>query len=108
PTAQPVNKLAANVKMIHRLSMALPLELDIFQTPPLESRRRSGTVVAIAVILASVFLPVAFIGGIQGRLNIQFAVTIAISMLISDFNALTLSPALSALLVLRLLSSPVA
>jgi HAE1 family hydrophobic/amphiphilic exporter-1 len=62
-------------------------------------REVSGPVVAIAVILASVFLPVAFIGGIQGRLNNQFAVTIAISMLISAFNALTLSPALSALLL---------
>src|SRR5437660_3403253 len=45
----------------------------------------SGPVVAIAVILASIFLPVAFIGGVQGRLNNQFAVTIAISMLISAF-----------------------
>jgi hydrophobic/amphiphilic exporter-1 (mainly G- bacteria), HAE1 family len=59
----------------------------------------SGPVVAIAVILASIFLPVAFIGGVQGRLNNQFAVTIAISMLISAFNALTLSPALAALLL---------
>ncbi len=59
----------------------------------------SGPVVAIALILASVFLPVAFMGGIQGRLNNQFAVTIAISMLISAFNALTLSPALAALLL---------
>jgi HAE1 family hydrophobic/amphiphilic exporter-1 len=59
----------------------------------------SGPVVAIALILASVFLPVAFMGGIQGRLNTQFAVTIAISVLISAFNALTLSPALSALLL---------
>src|SRR6266498_12151 len=59
----------------------------------------SGPVISIALILASVFLPVAFIGGIQGRLNNQFAMTIAISMLISAFNALTLSPALSALLL---------
>ncbi|MEO6723793.1 MAG: multidrug efflux RND transporter permease subunit [Blastocatellia bacterium] len=59
----------------------------------------SGPVIAIALILASVFLPVAFMGGIQGRLNKQFAVTIAISVLISAFNALTLSPALSALLL---------
>src|SRR5499425_3132528 len=59
----------------------------------------SGPVVAIALVLASVFLPVAFVGGIQGRLNYQFAVTIAISVLISAFNALTLSPALSALLL---------
>jgi multidrug efflux pump len=59
----------------------------------------SGPVIAIAVILAAVFLPVAFMGGVQGRLNNQFAVTIAISVLISAFNALTLSPALSALLL---------
>src|ERR671919_1428715 len=59
----------------------------------------SGPVVAIALVLASVFLPVAFIGGIQGRLNNQFAVTIAVSTLISAVNALTLSPALSALLL---------
>lgn len=59
----------------------------------------SGPVIAIALILSSVFLPVAFMGGIQGRLNNQFAVTIAISMLISAFNALTLAPALSVLLL---------
>jgi HAE1 family hydrophobic/amphiphilic exporter-1 len=58
-----------------------------------------GPVVAIALILASVFLPVAFMSGIQGRLNKQFAVTIAISVLISAFNALSLSPALSAMLL---------
>jgi HAE1 family hydrophobic/amphiphilic exporter-1 len=59
----------------------------------------SGPVIAIALILSSVFLPIAFLGGIQGRLNNQFAVTIAISVLISAFNALTLSPALSAMLL---------
>jgi hydrophobic/amphiphilic exporter-1 (mainly G- bacteria), HAE1 family len=59
----------------------------------------SGPVVAIALILAAVFLPTVFIPGITGRLYQQFAVTIAISVLISAFNALTLSPALSALLL---------
>ncbi len=58
-----------------------------------------GPVVAIALILAAVFVPVALMGGIQGRLNKQFAVTVAISVLISAFNALSLSPALSALLL---------
>jgi HAE1 family hydrophobic/amphiphilic exporter-1 len=62
-------------------------------------REVSGPVVGIALVLSSVFLPVAFMGGIQGRLNKQFAVTIAISVLISAFNALTLSPALSALIL---------
>ena len=60
-------------------------------------KKVSGPVIAIALILSSVFLPVAFMGGVQGRLNNQFALTIAISMLISAFNALTLSPALAAL-----------
>jgi HAE1 family hydrophobic/amphiphilic exporter-1 len=58
-----------------------------------------GPVIAIALILTSVFVPVAFMSGIQGRLNKQFAVTIAISVLISAFNALSLSPALSAMLL---------
>jgi HAE1 family hydrophobic/amphiphilic exporter-1 len=59
----------------------------------------SGPVVAIALILAAVFIPTAFIPGITGRLYQQFAVTIAISMIISAFNALSLSPALAALLL---------
>jgi len=59
----------------------------------------SGPVVAIALILAAVFIPTAFIPGITGRMYQQFAVTIAVSVLLSAFNALTLSPALSALLL---------
>jgi HAE1 family hydrophobic/amphiphilic exporter-1 len=59
----------------------------------------SGPVVAIALILAAVFVPTAFIPGITGRMYQQFAVTIAVSVLLSAFNALTLSPALSALLL---------
>src|SRR5882724_253528 len=59
----------------------------------------SGPVVGIALVLSSVFVPIGLMSGIQGRLNKQFAVTIAISVLISAFNALTLSPALSALLL---------
>jgi hydrophobe/amphiphile efflux-1 (HAE1) family protein len=56
----------------------------------------SAPVIAIALILASVFVPTAFIPGISGRLYQQFALTIAVSVLLSAFNALTLSPALSA------------
>jgi len=59
----------------------------------------SGPVIGIALILASVFVPIGLMGGIQGRLNQQFAITIAVSVLISAFNALTLSPALSAMLL---------
>ncbi|WP_035216858.1 efflux RND transporter permease subunit [Desulfobulbus elongatus] len=59
----------------------------------------SGPVIAIAIILAAVFVPTAFIPGITGRLYQQFALTIALSVLISAGNALTLSPALCALLL---------
>jgi HAE1 family hydrophobic/amphiphilic exporter-1 len=59
----------------------------------------SEPVIAIALILAAVFIPVAFMGGITGMLYQQFAVTIAISVLFSAFNALTLSPALAAMLL---------
>jgi hydrophobic/amphiphilic exporter-1 (mainly G- bacteria), HAE1 family len=59
----------------------------------------SGPVVAIALILVAVFLPTAFIPGITGRLYQQFAVTIAVSVAFSAFNALSLSPALAALML---------
>ena len=59
----------------------------------------SGPVVAIGLILAAVFVPVGFMGGITGRLYQQFAITIALSVLLSVINALTLSPALAALLL---------
>ena len=59
----------------------------------------SGPVIAIALILAAVFIPTAFIPGITGRLYQQFAVTIAVSVALSAFNALTLSPALAAMLL---------
>ncbi len=59
----------------------------------------SGPVVAIACILAAVFIPVAFLGGISGQIYRQFALTIAASVLLSAFNALSLSPALSALIL---------
>jgi hydrophobic/amphiphilic exporter-1 (mainly G- bacteria), HAE1 family len=54
----------------------------------------SGPVIAIALILSTVFIPVAFVGGITGRLYQQFALTIAISVIISALNALSLTPAL--------------
>jgi HAE1 family hydrophobic/amphiphilic exporter-1 len=59
----------------------------------------SGPVVGVALVLSAVFIPTAFIPGITGRMYQQFAVTIAVSVIISAFNALTLSPALSALLL---------
>jgi multidrug efflux pump len=59
----------------------------------------SGPVVAIAFILAAVFIPVAFLGGISGQIYKQFALTIAVSVLLSAFSALSLSPALSAMIL---------
>ncbi len=59
----------------------------------------SGPVIGIALVLSAVFIPTAFIPGITGRLYQQFAITIAISVILSAFNALTLSPALGALLL---------
>jgi multidrug efflux pump len=59
----------------------------------------SGPIVAIALVLSAVFIPTAFIVGLSGQFYKQFALTIAISTLISAFNSLTLSPALAALLL---------
>ncbi|MBV8275126.1 MAG: multidrug efflux RND transporter permease subunit, partial [Verrucomicrobia bacterium] len=59
----------------------------------------SGPVIAIALILCAVFVPVAFMTGVTGRLYQQFAITIAVSVIFSAINALTLSPALSAMLL---------
>jgi multidrug efflux pump len=59
----------------------------------------SAPVVAIACILAAAFIPVAFLGGLSGQIYKQFALTIAASVLLSAFNALSLSPALSAILL---------
>jgi multidrug efflux pump len=71
---------------------------------PMEAARKamdevSGAVVAIALVLSAVFIPTAFIAGITGKFYQQFALTVAVSTLISAFNSLTLSPALAALLL---------
>lgn len=75
-----------------------------FHLPPREATRRAmdevtGPVIAIVLVLAAVFIPTAFLGGITGKLYRQFAVTIAISMAISGFVALTLTPALAAIML---------
>ena len=59
----------------------------------------SGPIVAIALVLCAVFVPIAFVSGLTGQFYRQFALTIAISTVISAFNSLTLSPALAALLL---------
>src|SRR5688572_11959128 len=71
---------------------------------PLEATRKAmdevtGPIIAIALVLCAVFVPTAFISGLSGQFYKQFAITIAISTVISAFNSLTLSPALSALLL---------
>jgi multidrug efflux pump len=78
--------------------------MQVHGLAPREAARRamdevSGPVVAIVLVLCAVFVPVAFIGGITGQLYKQFAITIAISVVISGIVALTLSPALAALLL---------
>jgi multidrug efflux pump subunit AcrB len=72
--------------------------------PPKEAARKAmdevtGPVVAVALVLCAVFVPCAFISGITGQFFRQFAVTIAVSTVLSAFNSLTLSPALAALLL---------
>src|SRR5205823_5856768 len=62
-------------------------------------RQVSGPVIAVGLVLSAVFIPCAFITGIMGQFFRQFALTIAVSTLISAFNSLTLSPALTALLL---------
>ena len=71
---------------------------------PKEATRKAmeevtAPVIGIALVLSAVFIPVAFMGGIQGRMNMQFAITIAVSVCISAFNALTLSPALASMIL---------
>ena len=59
----------------------------------------AGALISIVLVLLAVFLPVAFLGGVTGTLYKQFAITIAISMVISGIMALTLSPALAAIII---------
>jgi multidrug efflux pump len=78
--------------------------MQVHKMSPKDAAKRAmdevaGPVVAIVLVLCAVFIPVAFMGGITGQLYKQFAITIAISVVISGLVALTLSPALAALLL---------
>ncbi len=78
--------------------------MNVHKLSPKDAAKRamdevSGPVVAIVLVLCAVFVPVAFLGGITGQLYKQFAITIAISVVFSGVVALTLSPALAALLL---------
>lgn len=83
---------------------AVQHNIDHYDMSPVDATRKamkeiSGPVIAIALILASVFIPVGFIPGIVGRLYQQFAITIAVSVIISAFVALSLTPALCSLML---------
>jgi HAE1 family hydrophobic/amphiphilic exporter-1/multidrug efflux pump len=83
-----------NVERLMRVEKMDPLEASI------EAMREvSGALIAIILVLCSVFIPVAFLGGIAGQLYKQFAVTVTVAVVISGFVALTLTPALCALLL---------
>lgn len=74
-------------------------KLSPFQAALKAMREVSGAIIAIVLVLSAVFIPVAFLGGIAGELYRQFAVTVAVSVVISGFVALTLTPALCAILL---------
>jgi len=83
---------------------AVQHNIDHYNMSPVDATRKamkdiSGPVIAIALILASVFVPVGFIPGIVGRLYQQFAITIAVSVIISAFVALSLTPALCSVML---------
>ena len=84
---------------IHDRHRAGETDVDTAAAASEAMREVTSAVIATALVLAAVFIPVAFFPGTTGRLYQQFALTIAVSMVISAFNALTLTPALSALLL---------
>jgi len=73
--------------------------MQAFEATAEAMREVSGAIIAIVLVLCAVFIPVAFLGGITGLLYRQFAVTVAIAVVISGFTALTLTPVLCALLL---------
>ncbi len=86
---------------------AVQERLDRGDTTPLEATKAAmrdvgGPVIAIALVLAAVFVPVAFLGGLTGQLYKQFALTLAVSVILSALCALTFTPAMCALLLRRI------
>src|SRR5207237_7942671 len=85
---------------------AVQERLDPGTMTPLEAAKSAigdvgGPVIAIALVLAAVFVPVAFLGGLTGQLYKQFALTLAVSVILSAILALTFTPAMAALLLRR-------
>ena len=87
------------IVVVENVERNLELGFDAKEATYRAMREVSGPIIAIALTLCAVFVPIAFISGLTGQFYRQFALTIAISTVISAFNSLTLSPALAALLL---------
>jgi len=87
------------IVVVENVERNMALGLAPFDATQKAMREVSGPVIAVALVLCAVFVPTAFVSGITGQFYRQFALTIAVSTVLSAFNSLTLSPALSALLL---------
>ncbi len=87
------------IVVVENVERNIRLGLSPFDATKQAMREVTGPIIATALVLSAVFIPTAFISGLTGQFYKQFAMTIAISTIISAFNSLTLSPALSALLL---------
>ncbi|HWA11002.1 MAG TPA: multidrug efflux RND transporter permease subunit [Opitutaceae bacterium] len=87
------------IVVVENVERNIALGKSPFEATRQAMREVTGPIVATALVLSAVFIPTAFISGLTGQFYKQFAITIAISTIISAFNSLTLSPALSALLL---------
>src|SRR5206468_4776750 len=87
------------IVVVENVQRNIALGLTPFEAAKQAMSEVTGPIVATALVLAAVFVPTAFISGLTGQFYKQFAITIAISTVISAFNSLTLSPALCAVLL---------
>jgi multidrug efflux pump len=87
------------IVVVENVERNIALGYSPFEATKRAMREVTGPIVATALVLSAVFIPTAFISGLSGQFYKQFAITIAISTVISAFNSLTLSPALAALLL---------
>jgi multidrug efflux pump len=87
------------IVVVENVERNIELGLSPYQATVRAMQEVSGPIIAIALVLCAVFIPLAFVSGLSGQFFKQFAVTIAISTVISAFNSLTLSPALAAILL---------
>src|SRR6187551_3376340 len=87
------------IVVVENVERNIALGHSPFEATKIAMREVTGPIIATALVLSAVFIPTAFISGLTGQFYKQFAITIAISTIISAFNSLTLSPALSALLL---------